>query len=82
MKIISLLLLSLFIIGCATKELPCNPIVTIEYVEVKVPVIQELKRRQRPNIEEYASIPEYVKALTAYTRLLEVTIDGTRKHSR
>ena len=80
MKIINLLFLSLFITGCATKELPCNPIVAIEYVEVKVPVLQELKRRQRPQSEDYASIPEYVKALTAYTKILEVTIDGTRKH--
>lgn len=81
MRTISIIFATLFFLGgCSAKPEPCIP--TVQYVEVKVPVVQKLKRPKRPKIEDYASLPEYVQAVKAYVRRLEVTIDGTDDSKR
>ena len=70
----------LSISGCAHKYEPCKPLVKTEYVEVKVPVMYELKRPSRPKLTENQSIPSYLNKLLNYTKQLETIIDKTKNN--
>ena len=79
MRINILILCSLLLFsGCASKQQPCEPIVTIEYVEVKVPVMYKLSRPDRPTLTDQP-VPIYLRELTIYTEQLESIIDNTKK---
>lgn len=69
----------LLLSGCANKApQPCEPIVQVEYVEVKVPVMYKLSRPARPTLNDQP-VPVYLKELTIYTEQLESIIDNTKK---
>lgn len=72
----------LLLSGCANKApQPCEPIIQVEYVEVKVPVMYKLSRPARPTLNDQP-VPVYLKELTIYTEQLEGIIDGTQTSKR
>ena len=77
-KILLLVFVFLFS-GCAKQYTPCEPLVTTEVVEVKVPVMYSLTRPKRPEFTENTIIPIYLEELIAYTSQLESIIDGTKR---
>lgn len=74
MKRISLLLLlCIFVLmGCSTSP---TVVYKTEYQEVKIPVVYELKRPNRPIYESNDSVPVYLLKLIEYTQVLETIID-------
>lgn len=69
---ISVILLALLMVGCATKP---RTITTTEIVEVKVPVVYKLERPERPRFLQDDTVPSYLNKLVRYTEKLEVIID-------
>ena len=69
---ISILLLGLTLVGCASKP---RIVTKTEIVEVKVPVVYRLERPERPRFTNTDTVPTYLNKLVKYTEKLEVIID-------
>lgn len=70
-KISSIILLGLTLVGCAKPQV----ITKTEIVEVKVPVVYALERPERPRYLAKDTVPTYLNKLVKYTEKLEVIID-------
>lgn len=74
MKLISIGLLScILLLGCSTKQ--PDVIYSTKYQEVKVPVVYNLQRPNRPVYQTTDAVPVYLLKILEYTSALEVIID-------
>ena len=69
-------LLIIFMVGCSTK-----PIILYktEYKEVKVPVMVNIDRPERPKYLSTDTNPSYLLKVLTYTKKLEILIDEHNK---
>lgn len=74
-KGISILVLSLCLIGCSVSE----PTYKIKYEQVEVPVIVPIDKPNRPIYSNTDSVPTYLLKVLEYTNILEVLIEEHNK---
>ena len=73
-KLFILILVLFLITGCTSTN--SEIIYKTEYIIVEVPVMYKLERPDRPKLENYYSIPDYLAGILTYTEILEVIIDN------
>ena len=78
MKLISLFIMSILLVGCAAKSEP-DIIYKTVYQEVKVPVVYKIDRPKRPMYTSNDTAPSYLLKLRQYTMTLETIIDEHNK---
>ena len=77
MKLISIYILSLFLVGCSfTKP---EVIYRTEYQQVNVPVVYKIDRPKRPLYTSSDNAPSYTLKLRQYIITLETIIDEHNK---
>ena len=76
-RFISVCILSLLLMGCASTQ--PRVVYKTEYQEVKVPVVYKLQRLKRPVFTSKDTTPVYLLKVLEYTEALEVIIDEHNK---
>ena len=77
MKIISILILSLFLFGCASVK--PEVIYKTVYQEVKIPIVYNIDRPKRPMYTSNDNTLSYLLKLKQYIITLETIIDEHNK---
>lgn len=73
MKVISLFLMCILLLGCGTRQAPT--VYKTEYFEVLVPVVNPITRPNRPVFTDKDTIHTYLIEVLEYTTILEILID-------